>query len=168
MKRNFKIGAVFLLAAAAGAKVSVAEAAATAQAVAPLRTYAGHWSVVRQGAPKPDDLKNECSLIGNYFACQQTVNGEVSGLLLLIPSGTTGRYHTQNVLPNGRATGLGELQIDGNKWVFLSTWNQGAKSIRYRTTNTFSGRDRIHFQQEESEDGRTWKTTGSGDDTRVK
>ena len=136
-----------VLLTAAAMLTNAADTTAT-QAVAPLRVYAGNWKVARQGSPagaKPDDLKNDCTLIGRYFACQQTVNGTVGGLLVMIPSGEPGRYFTQNIVPTGRATGLGELRIDGNKWVFFSTWNQGAKTIRYRTTNTFNGRDRIHF-----------------------
>lgn len=160
--------AVFLvLAVSRGASTEVP----IAQAAAPLRAYAGLWSVRREGsAPgaKREELRNDCNLIGRYFACQQTVNGTVGGLLVIVPSNTPGKYFTQDVAPTGRATGLGELQIEGNKWVLYSSWNQGAKTTRYRTTNTFSGRDRIHFEQEESEDGRNWKVTGSGDYTRVK
>ena len=143
----------------------------TAQMMATLKAYAGTWTVVRQNAAagaKPEQLKNDCSAVGRYFACQQTINGEVGGLLLMIPSSTAGRYFTQNVTPNGRATGAGELLIGtANKWVFRSTWNQGAQVVRYRTTNTFTGRDKIHFEQEESTDGQHWKVTGSGDDVRV-
>lgn len=143
----------------------------TAQMLMPLRAYAGTWNVTRQSVAagaKPEHLKNECLIVGKYFACQQSINGAVGGLLLMIPSGNAGRYFTQNVTPNGRATGAGELHIDApDKWVFFSTWNQGAKTMRYRTTNTFSGRDKIHFEQEESTDGQHWKVTGSGDDVRV-
>lgn len=139
--------------------------------VAPLRDYAGTWRVVRNNAgveAKPEELKNECALVGRFFACQQTINGAVGGLLVIVPSNSPGHYATQNVDPSGRARGLGQLQIEGGKWTLLSTWNQGAKTIRYRTANTFSGRNRIHFEQEESEDGRNWKVTGSGDQTRIK
>ncbi len=141
------------------------------QMLAPLRVYAGRWKVTRDKMArdaKPEDLETECASIGRYFACQQTVNGAVGGLLLVIPSNKEGLYNTQTVLPSGRATGTGELQIASNKWIFFSSWNQGGgKTIRYRTTYTFSGRDRLHFEQEESSDGKQWKRIGAGDQVRA-
>jgi hypothetical protein len=158
-----------VLALALGTGVATAADKNVLQMLLPLRAYAGTWSVTRQGvAGKPEQLKNDCAAVGRYYACQQTVNGSVGGLLLMVPSDTPGKYFTQNVLPTGRATGAGEMHIEApNRWVFFSNWNQGAKTMRYRTTNTFSGRDKIHFEQEESTDGQHWKVTGSGDDVRV-
>jgi hypothetical protein len=133
-----------------------------------LSAYAGSWRVTRKGgASKPEELHNECSSVGKYFACQQTVNGNVTGLLLIIPASQSGHYNTQTVLPDGRATGKGELVISGDQWVFSTIWNAGGKTVRYRTTNTFKDKNHIHFQQEESGDGTHWQVTGSGDDVRV-
>lgn len=135
-----------------------------------LSLYAGSWTVTRGGAAtgsKPEQLHNQCSSVGKYFACEQSVNGNVTGLLLIIPASQSGHYNTQTVLPDGRATGKGELVISGNQWVFSSIWNSGGKTVRYRTTNTFSDKNHIHFQQEESSDGIRWQTTGSGDDVRI-
>ena len=142
------------------------------QVLAPLRVYAGNWKVTRDkmaSGAKPEDLQTECAAIGQYFACQQKVNGAVGGLLIIVPSREAGRYYTQNVVPSGRATGTGELRIPSpGKWIFLSSWNQGGgKSIRYRTTYTFSGRDRIRFEQEQSDDGQHWKVIGSGEQVRA-
>ena len=69
--------------------------------------------------------------------------------------------------PEGRATGRGELEISGNRWVFTSSWNQGSKTTRYRTTNVFTDKNHIHFEQEESSDGVHWETKDSGDEVRV-
>ena len=135
-----------------------------------LSLYAGNWTVTRSNGGagnKPEELRNLCNSVGKYFACEQSVNGNVTGLLLIVPSTQPGSYNTQTVLPDGRATGKGGLVISGNKWVFSSIWNSGGKTVRYRTTNTFSDKNHIHFQQEESTDGTHWQLTGGGDDVRV-
>ncbi len=165
MKANFLISVqslltlLLLLPAGTGATPPPADAV--------LSAYAGNWTVTRSSGSKPEELRNECSSVGKYFACEQTVNGNVTGLLLIIPASQSGHYNTQTVLPDGRATGKGELVISGNQWVFSTIWNAGGKTVRYRTTNTFKDKNHIHFQQEESADGTHWQVTGSGDDVRT-
>jgi hypothetical protein len=144
--------------------------AAPPPADSPLSLYAGSWTVTRKNAgagSKPEELRNQCTFVGKYFACEQSVDGNVTGLLLITPANQPDHFNTQTVLPDGRATGKGELVISGNKWVFSSIWNSGGKTMRYRTTNTFSDKNHIHFEQEESSDGTHWQVTGSGDDVRL-
>lgn len=145
------------------------KAAAPDPVYAPLWLYNGSWDVTRQNAAgtKPDRLVNQCALLGKYFACEQMVNGSPTMLLIFIPAKENGHYYTQSVMPDGRAAGRGNLEIDGDKWVFSSNWNQGGKTTFYRTLNTFSGKNRIHFEQQESSNNREWSTTGSGDDVRA-
>ena len=133
----------------------------------PLWLYNGTWQISRTGAAKPDKLVNACALMGKYFACQQTVNGTQGNLVVFIPTNTPGMYHAQNLTPEGRATGLANLEINGDHWVYTSTWEQGGgKTMYYKTNNVFSGKDRIHFEQLESTDNKEWKTTGGGDEVR--
>ena len=148
--------------------------AATAQSAdatfAPLWSYQGAWHVTRSDlAPgaKPDELVNQCALLGAYFACQQTVNGKPSELLIFVAANKPGHYYTQSVNPEGRAGGRGDLEINGDQWTFSSTWDEGGKTTYYRTTNTFTGKDRIHFDQAESTNGKDYKVTHSGDDVRI-
>ncbi len=134
----------------------------------PLQLYSGSWRITRKDSPKPDELKNQCELVGKFFTCQQTVNGEVSALLIFIPEGKPGHYVTQSINPDGRALGRGELQINGNQWVYTSIWNQGnGQDVYFKTTNVFSGRDHIHYEQQQSANGKDWTTKNSGDETRV-
>jgi hypothetical protein len=136
-------------------------------ALAPLRLYQGTWAVTRTNSPKPDRLENQCSQIGHYFACQQTVNGVSGNLLVIVPTEQAGKYHTQVIEPSGRATGLSDLSIEGDRWSFFSRWNDGSKTTYYRTVNTFKDKNHIHFEQDESPDGKTWTTKNSGDDVRA-
>lgn len=137
---------------------------------APLWLYQGAWRVTRANlaaGAKPDELINQCALLGKYFTCGQNVNGKPAELLIFVPAEKTGHYYTQTVNPQGRAGGRGELEISGNKWIYSSTWDEGGKTTYYRTTNLFTGKDRIHFEQSESPDGKDYKLTGSGDEVRV-
>jgi len=137
---------------------------------APLWLYNGTWRVTRQNlAPggKPDELINQCGLVGKYFTCQQTVNGEVGALLVIVPAGKTGHYYTQNVRLDGRATGRGEMEIEGDRWTYSTTWIQAGTTTYYKTINAFTGRDRIHFEQLESKNNKDWKTANSGDQVRI-
>jgi hypothetical protein len=136
-------------------------------ALAPLWLYQGAWHVTRSGAPKPDQLVNQCAELGTYFACHQTVNGVSGNLLVIVPTEQTGKYHTQVIEPSGRATGLSDLSIEGDRWSFNGRWNQGDKTTYYRTINIFNGKNRIHFEQDESPDGKSWTTKNSGDEVRA-
>ncbi len=157
--------------AAVGLMVPLMQAAPAADPVyAPLWLYQGGWRVSRSDlAPgaKPDELKNQCALLGKYFACQQTVNGQAGALIIFIPAATAGQYYTQNVRLEGFASGRGNLEIAGDRWTYLSTRDESGKTVYYRTLNVFTGKNRIHFENAESNDGKNWKVTGSGDEVRV-
>ena len=64
-------------------------------------------------------------------------------------------------------TGRGELRIDGDHWTYSSKTEQDGKTVYHRTTNVFSGKNRIHFEQAESTDGQSWSVTGSGEEVRT-
>jgi len=135
-----------------------------------LWLYHGSWKVTRTTAgagTKRDELVNQCALVGKYFTCQQTINGQQGNLFVVVAASTPGHFYTQNITPEGRATGRASLEISGSKWVFTSTWDQGGTTTYYRTTNLFTGQNKIHFEQEESSDGKDYKVTGSGDEVKV-
>jgi hypothetical protein len=138
---------------------------------APLWLYQGSWQVTRKSANKSasaERLVNRCALLGKYFACQQTVNGSERELLIFIPAEKPGHYHTQTITPEGRATRRADLEISGNRWTFLSRWPQeNGKITYYRTTNVFTGKDHIHFEQAESPNGAEWTVKDSGDEVRA-
>ncbi len=145
---------------------------ATMDPYAPLRLYDGSWTVTMHdatsGKTTTDSLLNACHFFGKYFACQQTVNGKVGALVVFVPRDTPGHYYTQPVLPDGSATGRSELTIEltvgGSHWVYLGHDEENGKTTWYRTTNDFTGTDRIHFEQATSPDGEAWTVTGSGDE----
>jgi hypothetical protein len=138
--------------------------------MAPLLLYEGTWHVTRSTAApgsKPEELVNRCAVLGRYFACQQSVNAQAGNLVVFVATAKPGHYYTQNITSEGRATGRADLEIAGDHWTYTSTWDQGGKTTYYRTTNAFTGKNKIHFEQAESDDGKTYKVTGSGDEVRV-
>jgi hypothetical protein len=128
-----------------------------------LWLYNGTWQVTRKDQP-PQTLVNRCSSFGKFFACEQSVNGASVALLIFVPGSQPGHFFTQSVKSDGRAGGRGELQIEHNTWTYLSNWNEGGKTTFYRTTNVYEGRNRIHFEQAESSDNKTWVVKSSGDE----
>jgi hypothetical protein len=140
-------------------------------AFAPLWVYNGSWQITKKEAPpgaKPEELTNQCSAIGKYFVCQQSVNGTAVALWIVTAADTAGHYHTQSVRPDGIAGGRGDLEISGDRWVLTSVWNQGGGKLTYnRTTNIFTGKNKIHFEQAESTNNRNWTVKSSGDEVRV-
>jgi hypothetical protein len=153
-----------------GAAAGLAAAASDA-AFAPLWAYSGSWQITKSGAApgaKPEELTNQCSAIGKYFVCQQSVNGTAVALWIATAANKSGHYNTQSVRPDGIAGGRGDLEITGDRWVFTSVWNQGGGRLTYnRTTNVFTGKNRIHFEQAESTNNRDWTVKSSGDEVRV-
>jgi hypothetical protein len=137
-----------------------------AASYAPLWLYNGSWQVTRNGAPA-EKLVNACSLTGQFFVCEQTVNQGPPALLIFVPAGQPGRWYTQTVTLEGRGTRRGDLEISGDRWVFSSTWNPEGKTVYYRTTNVFSDKNHIHFEQAESADNKTWVVKVSGDEVRT-
>jgi hypothetical protein len=135
----------------------------------PLWLYEGSWQVnpPSSTAAKPYQLTNDCAQLGLYFACQQSIDGKPVRLLVMIATENAGHFHTQTILPGGRATGLDDLEISGNQWVFTTSRREGGKTTYYRTINTFSGKARIHFEQAESTDGKQWITKSSGDQAKL-
>jgi hypothetical protein len=148
--------------------LSLAPTASPAEpdAYAPLWLYKGSWQISRPNQPQ-EKLVNLCSLVGRYFVCEQTTDGTPGALLIFIPAGKPGKYYTQNVRPEGRASGRGDLDIAGDRWVYSSTWDAGGKTIYYRTTNVFTGKNRIHFEQAESTDNKEWVVKATGDEVRL-
>lgn len=158
---------MFLLALFAG--FSGQTAATPSDPYAPLRLYDGAWTVTMhdpQGKDTTDALVNACHLFGRFFACQQTVNGKVGALVVFVPADSPGHYYTQNVLADDRALGRGELTIEGGHWIYLGHDEENGKTTWYRTTNEFTGNDRIHFESAQSPDNKTWTVNQSGDEVR--
>jgi hypothetical protein len=139
---------------------------------APLKVYEGTWTVVSAhtvaGDGRPDTLVNHCTEGTAFYTCEQVVNGKSLALIVFTATDDPTKFHTQPVLQNGRAIGISDLTITGDRWTFLSNGTDAnGNQIFYRTENFFTGRDKIHFEQYESVDNKTWVKKNQGDEVRV-
>ena len=132
----------------------------------PLRLYDGSWEVHLPNKPV-DKLTNRCVLIGQYYACQQAVNGKMAALVVFLPKEQPGEYWTNPLTAEAQSNGRGDLSIRGDRWVYSSKNTESGKTTFYRTVNVFTGADRIHFEVAESPDGIAWTVKMSGDETRA-
>ena len=143
-----------------------------ASAFTPLKLYEGTWTVVSAhtmaGDGKPDTAVNRCTEGTAFYICEQVVNGKSIALVVFTATDDPTKFHTQPVLPSGRAVGRSDLTIQGDHWVYLSSGtDDNGKQVYYRTENVFTGRDKIHFAQSESADNKTWVIKNQGDEVRV-
>jgi hypothetical protein len=135
-----------------------------------LWLYQGSFDVTMNipgSKPVSNKIQNDCADFGQYFVCQQTVDGKVVALLIFTPGETKGHYYTNPMFPNGRVAGRGDLELDGDRWTYPSKEEENGVTKYYKITNVFSGKDRIHFERSESADGKTWTTLATGDEVRT-
>jgi hypothetical protein len=143
---------------------------------APLRLYDGKWDVIMASSGKAADavhLENRCAKVGEFFACDQIVNGKNTALVVFLPVGPLEKsgyaYRNQGLsVEGGGSGGWGDLEIVGDRWVYSSEETDNGKKIYHRIVNVFSGSDKIHFEVQRSDDGAKWATTMSGDEARAK
>lgn len=138
---------------------------------APLHAYEGTWTITSPhtmaGEGKTDTLENHCTEGVSFYACEQVVNGKSMALVVFTATADAGKFHSHVVLPDGRGVGRGDLTIAGDHWTFLSSsTDDNGRKTSYRTENYFKGSDRIHFEQYESGDEKTWVLKNQGDDVR--
>lgn len=134
-----------------------------------LWRYQGTWEFTKNtfgGPPVTNKIQNDCTVVGQFFVCQQTVDGKVVALLTFFPSQTKGHYYAAPILPNGKGVAHGELVIEGDRWTYPGKREIGGKTIYTRVVNIFAGNDRVHFEQAESPDGVSWKVLESGEEVR--
>lgn len=142
----------------------------------PVRLYDGNWELVPAGADKPATpmrLENHCAKVGEFFACNQIVNGKNEALVVFLPTHALEKggyaYRNQGLRTNGDSGGTwGDLEIVGDRWVYSNENNDKGKKTYHRTINVFSGSDKIHFEVQSSDDAVKWTTGMSGDEVRMK
>ena len=143
---------------------------------APLRLYDGKWDVIPAGDGKPADtvhIENQCAKVGDFFACNQFMNGKNMALVVILPSHPLDNggyaYRNQALRSDGDGPGTwGKLEIVGDRWVYSNDATDNGKKTYWQTINIFSGTDKIHFEVQKSDDGTKWVTTMSGDEARAR
>jgi len=139
---------------------------------APLKLYDGTWEIrVSKPEAKTDHLVNHCAQTGLFFSCEQVVNGKSTALVVFLPIGTSSNgaeeYRTQPLLASGAPGGeWGKLTILGDNWLYTWDSQDSKKLVHWQVKNHFTGKDRIHFEVQSSEDGTNWNLQSAGDEQR--
>jgi hypothetical protein len=148
------------------------KAAASDDPYAPLRLYEGKWEVTTTvGGQGVMHLENHCAQTGVFFVCEQSLEGKPGTLVVFLPvnrlpSGGE-EYRNTALRPDGSAPGSwNKLVIEGERWIYSWDEEDAGKKTLWRNVNQFFGRDKIHFEVQKSEDGKTWKTVKGGDEKR--
>ncbi len=136
--------------------------AASDEAYSVLKFFAGTWTVASSKG-KTSKVVNTCARTGLFFVCEQAIDGAAKSLVVFLPQGG-GRYRTQTLGADGAEPGHWfQLKINDPDWVYTP---EGVEP-RERTLNHYIDADHIHFDVQKKS-GEDWKTTLSGDETRVK
>jgi hypothetical protein len=109
-----------------------------------------------------------------YVVCDQNIEADDGPLLLLSIYAfdpKTSKYHFYGMDRSGEQPRSGDLEIsrNGDYWVYPGSAEIQGKTVQFRTTNEFHGKDAVEWRSEFSTDGgKTWTKTGEGKETRQK
>jgi hypothetical protein len=122
-------------AAARSEQVAASPQASTVETVsaatdpyAPLRLYDGKWDLLPASGDKPGatvHIENHCAKVGEFFACNQIVNGKNMALVIFLPTHPIGNggyaYHNQ------------ALGVEDGGWILGSFFNWTSLNGNART-----------------------------------
>jgi hypothetical protein len=114
-------------------------------------------------------LRNDCWQSGEFYACDQIVDGVSRALIIFSFNAKDGTYNNYAIQADGApARPGGILTIAGIKWTYGSRPDPDEKPPFSRTVNVFDGDSTIHYKLEFTRDNKTWTTTREGVERRVK
>jgi hypothetical protein len=113
-------------------------------------------------------LHNDCWQSGEFYACDQIVDGVSRALIVFSFNEKDGTYNNYAIPAGGLPAGPGGiLTIAGKTWTYASRPSDDAKPPYFRTVNEFDGRSTIHYKIEFTRDNKTWTKTREGIERRV-
>ena len=177
--RRTAIALVVLCATAPLLRNSSARASLAAQAsplgLEKLKVLAGTWKSDGQAydtefskaAKDTSTLHNDCWQSGEFYACDQIVDGVSRALIIFTFNAKDGTYNNYAIQVGGApARPGGILTIDGTTWTYSPRPDPDAKSPFFRTVNVFDGDSTIHYKLEFTRDNKNWTTTRDGIERR--
>jgi hypothetical protein len=113
-------------------------------------------------------LRNDCWRSGEFYSCDQFVNGESKALVIFTFNPGDGTYNTYAIIAGGKPATSGKLKIDGETWTYEKPQDSDSKPPYFRTVNVFEGANTIHFSVEFTRDNQHWTVMTQGVETRQK
>ena len=152
--------------------LAAAVPAGAAMRLDPVTVLAGRWALTMDRAARSSVLQNHCAQTGVFYACEQRLDGKTIALVVYLPVRTDGplkSYRTQTLQADATRPGPWYyLTIADDRWTYSPNDPADPTQARDRIVNQFSGRDHIHFEVQTSLDGKIWKTTAAGVETRLR
>ena len=139
-----------------------------------LNVFAGTWKSDSQTFKTPyseagqvsSTLTNQCWKAGQFFVCNQMVDGESRVLLVFAFKG--GDSYTVTYVPaNGSYSSNGALLVDGGVWTFPGEQHKYGQVVYFRTVNIYNG-DSLDYREEYSDDRQNWTLMAKGHEARVR
>lgn len=164
-----------LLLAAALAAPALSIAADAASPLDRLNVFAGTWKSESQTFKTPyseesnvtTTLVNQCWKAGQFFICNQSVNGESKVLLVFAFKGGD-TYGVTYVPADGSHSISGTVLVDGGVWTYPGETHKYGQVTYFRTVNIYASNDSLDYREEYSTDQQNWTLMAKGHETRVR
>jgi hypothetical protein len=116
---------------------------------APLRRHDGKWDLLAASGDKSAaqvHLANRCAQAGEFFVCNQLLNGKNMALTVFLPFHPLEHggyaYRNQVLWVDWENSGAwGDLEIVGNRWVYSNVETVKENKVFCRTINILTGAD---------------------------
>jgi hypothetical protein len=159
-----------------GSSILGASAASAAEGLDKMAVLTGTWKTDSQqfdtdfskAGRDTSTLRNDCWRSGEFYACDQYVNGKSKALIVFSFSASDGTYNTYAIRSGGAPASSGKLKIDGDTWTYQNPQDADSQSPYFRTVNVFEDDSKIHFSVEFTRDNQHWVTMNEGVETRQK
>jgi hypothetical protein len=140
-----------------------------------LKVFSGAWrsesenfdTIFSHAAKVSSLLANECSVKGNFYVCDQSVNGQSRVLLVFAHAGGD-TYGVTYIPADGGHAITGALIVVDNTWTYPGQQSKLGQITYFRTVDIFTDADTIEFREEFSTDNQHWTLMAKGHETRVK
>lgn len=164
-----------LLLCAAALAASTLAAADTPSALDRLIPFAGTWKSDSQTFDTPyskagtssSTLVNQCWKAGQFFICNQSVNGESRVLLVFAYKGGD-TFGVTYVPADGSHSISGTVLVAGGVWTYPGQQTKLGQTTYFRTVNIYGNSDNLDYREEYSQDQQTWTLMAKGHETRVR
>lgn len=127
------------------------------------KTETGHFDTLFSKAGRDSaTIKNDCWRSGDYYACDQYLNGKSKALLIYTYDAKDDTYTVYPITAGEDDVQTGKLIIHGNVWTFPWETKEKGKIVYFRVTNIFTALDTIEYREEYSLDKAHWYPMAQG------
>jgi len=127
------------------------------------KTDTGHFDTPFSKAGKESaTIRNDCWRSGDYYVCNQYVNGKSKVLLVFTYNSKDDTYTIYPIFTGDYAVQPGKLIIHGNVWTFPWETKEKGKATYFHVINVFTALDTIEYREEYSMDKLHWYPMAQG------